>query len=237
MDYVYICRPGENEELRYSIRSVFKYATDPRVVLFGNKPSWYAGEFVPIREGRSKFDNIHNAVNEIANSDLVSDNFVLMNDDFYLLKPFDGLTVYHGGSLEEKIERYSSVAKSLSYIKSLQKTLSKLKLIGIDSPLDYDIHVPFPMNKQKLQETIKMKTLYRSTYGNLANVGGKQISDVKVYGNHPMQQLSFDYTNNDAEFISSLDVSFQQILNDILINLFDQASPVEAAANVSGKAS
>jgi hypothetical protein len=236
VDYVYICRPGDNEELRYSIRSVFKYATNPRVIVFGGRPSWYSGEYVAIKEQKSKFNNIHNAVYEIAHSDLVSENFVLMNDDFYLLKPFDGVTTYHGGSLQNKIDKYKMFCTNLRYANMLQATHDKLRLQGIEEPIDYDMHVPFPMVKSKLQETVKYKTLYRSTYGNLADVGGIEINDVKVYKNGPMTEMSFDYLNNDSLFISSLDGSFELILNDLLREEFPYASPLESDAKVSGNA-
>ena len=232
MDYVYICRKGENEELRYSIRSVFKYAKDPRIILFGNKPSWYTGEFIPIRESKTKFSNIYDAMVKISESDLVGEKFVLMNDDFFLLEPFDPVSVYHGGLLADKIYKYKKLSRNLVYVNMLQQTYTKLINIGIDNPLDYDIHVPFPMFKSKLKETIKHKTLYRSTYGNLANVGGIEIKDVKVYHSGPMKAQSFDYANTGAKFISSLDDSFQTIFNDLLKDRLPYASPVERAANV-----
>jgi hypothetical protein len=216
---------------------VYKYTDNPRIIVFGHKPSWYSGEYIPIREGNSKFANIHNAVTKISQSETVSNNFVLMNDDFYLLQPYNGTDIYHGGLLIEKIAEYKRLCKNLAYVQMLQKTYDKLVAIGIESPLDYDIHVPFPMNKLSLQQTIQNKTLYRSTYGNLCNLGGTEIKDVKVYSSGSLVEKSFDYTNNPSAFISSLDESFDKLLNDLLKEEFTYASPVESAAKVFGNAS
>jgi len=230
MDYVYICRKGENEELRYSIRSVYSYTSNPRIVLFGHKPSWYTGEYVPISEGRSKFTNIHNAVAKISQSEKISNSFVLMNDDFFLLKNFDDTAIYNGGMLKDKIKIYKSLSTNLAYVNMLEKTYSGLQNLGIKNPIDYDIHVPFRMEKNILKETIKHKTLYRSTYGNLANIGGICIEDVKVYDHGPKIQISFDYVNKEMPFISTLDGSFDNVYNSLLRDRFPNPSPVEAKA-------
>jgi hypothetical protein len=100
MDYVYICRKGENEELRYSIRSVVKNTNCRNVWVIGYKPSWYNGNFVDFPDIATKFNNIINCTKAITDVGAISDDFVLMNDDFFFLKYRNSMPVYHGGPLK-----------------------------------------------------------------------------------------------------------------------------------------
>ena len=46
MDIVYNCRPGkQNEELRYSIRSVMENLPHDNLWVVGGKPEWYTGNY------------------------------------------------------------------------------------------------------------------------------------------------------------------------------------------------
>ena len=103
MDIVYVCRPGENEELRYSIRSISNNLKYGNLWVVGYKPSWYIGNFLPIKDIGSKFNNIKNCLEVVSESQEISEDFVFMNDDFFLLQELDELQTYHGGLLLDKI--------------------------------------------------------------------------------------------------------------------------------------
>jgi len=227
MDYVYICRSGDNEELRYSIRSVVSYANYNKIWVIGHKPDWYIGDYVSVQDVGGKFHNIANCTKAITEVEEISDDFVLMNDDFFFLKPVGDMPIYHGGLLREKANSYLELG-SKRYGTLLLRTCNSLVHLGIRNPIDYDVHLPMPMNKQKLKESINKAYFPRSTYGNLNNIGGTHIDDVKSYSsNSPLSQRSYDFKSGDLPFVSTEDDSFQEIYENILKEMFPTPSQYE----------
>lgn len=227
MDYVYVCRAGTNEELRYSIRSVLQNTPAENVWVIGGKPKWYNGNFVEVKDGHNKFDNIKNCIATISKTDEISDDFVLMNDDFFIVKEIDAMPNYHGGYLQDKVNEYTKLNPGSYYTKLLDKTLKYLQKIGYQNPIDYDIHTPMIMNKDNLSIAVQKPHSIRSVYGNMFDIGGTKITDVKVYHNGRLLNRSYNYINNDFEFVSSTDTSFNQLYKDLLKDLFPNPSKYE----------
>jgi len=147
MDFVYVSKQGDNEELRYSIRSVRKNFLESNVWLVGGKPDWYNGNFIPVENISSKFNNIRNCIKQAALSKEISDDFILMNDDFFIIKEIDSMPVLHGGLLQDRISRYVEATGGNRYATLLSLTNLNLKRQGIKHALDYDIHVPIQLKK------------------------------------------------------------------------------------------
>ena len=221
MDYVYICRSGDNDELRYSLRSIEENMPDGRVWVVGHRPWGYIGDFIPVEDIGGKFDIITNCIKVVSENNEISDNFVLMNDDFFALKKLDRMPILHGGSLKDKIERYKEQMMASKYIKLLELTYKQLIANNIKDPIDYDIHVPMVMNKEKLRQAINIAYFPRSAYGNFANVGGTKIKDVKIYGSSKINQ------NNDIDFISTEDRSFISLKDNVLAKKFSKTGKLE----------
>lgn len=221
MDLVYICRNGDNEELRYSIRSAVKNLPHDKIWVVGGKPDWYTGNFISIPDvSLNKFENILDCTKAIISVDGISDNFILMNDDFFFIKPITEMPAYHGGFLRDKIDKYIELGAG-RYANLLLRTYKALIKQGIKNPLDYDIHVPMPMNKQKLCESINKAYFPRSGYGNIHSIGGTLIKDVKAYFlRSPLYPNSYDYTQDDVSFVSTEDNSFDYVYNAILKDMF-----------------
>ena len=152
MDYVYVCRSGPNEELRYSIRSVIKNMPEGNIWLIGGKPDWYNGNFIPMKNVGDKFDTINNCLFNVSKISEISDDFVFMNDDFFVMHPVDFMINFHGGALENRIDIHRQASPVARYTRMLQKTQEILKLAGIRIPLDFDLHMPMIFNKQKLSQ-------------------------------------------------------------------------------------
>jgi hypothetical protein len=227
MDYVYICRKGDNEELRYSIRSVVAHASCSNIWLVGYKPDWYRGDFVSLPDTSTKFNNIINCTKAITDVGAISNDFVLMNDDFFFLKDVGIVPTYHGGLLRDKIDKYIELG-SRRYATLLSRTYNNLTRQGIKDPLDYDIHVPMPMKKQKLRESVKKAYFPRSGYGNVHKVGGTYIQDVKAYAaKNPLRPNSYDFKNGDMPFVSTEDGSFQEVYEEVLKDMFTEPSRFE----------
>jgi hypothetical protein len=236
MDVVWVCRNGPNEELRYSIRSVVANMPHNDILVVGGKPDWYTGPFLPVetyvnnRLSTNKYANTKNNIQHIVDSNKVSDEFIFMNDDFYIMKPLDKLQYYHGGWFEDKIKTFSLYAPTASYTNMLRRTKSVLDGLGIKDPLDYTLHIPVLYHKNKLAQTLPYDGSTRTLYGNIHKVGGRRMDDVKV---HPKRKSGwapepFDYTNNDTPFLSTCDSVFQSVKNNLLGKVFTKPSKYES---------
>lgn len=210
MDYAYITRGGQNEELRYSIRSVEKFMPAGEVYLFGEKPNWYIGKYTRVLQRGHKYDNARKNLKQICVNDEISDTFVLMNDDFFAIEDVPEIQTYHGGLLKHKIETYQHIRGRGAYTRLLEKTYKGLRRMGIEEPLDYELHVPMIMTKSGLESVLETDMLWRSSYGNINQVGGTRIFDVKVYHDYP-------YTHqNECPYLSSSDESFAYVYKKYL---------------------
>ncbi len=210
MDIVYICRKGENEELRYSIRSVVKNLPESRIWVVGYKPSWYTGDFISIQDKSDKFTNIRMALKAACNTANISDDFVFMHDDIYITTPTEELKPMYVSTLKARISSHAPERRHSTYYRKLADVTRHLVSLGYDDPLNYEVHVPMPMNKQKLITIIDQRYLERSMYGNMFVTDAIQIPhDVKNYdGLNRISNISYDYVNGDLPFVSSHDVSF-----------------------------
>lgn len=226
MNFVYLCRSGENEELRYSIRSIYKNIESPKIWVVGGKPDWYCGNYIKVDQNHTKHVNVRNNFRKIVNSKSIPDNFVLMNDDFFIMKPINNIPILHGGRLEDKVNLFKQNNPKSSYTVMLSDTYKKLILLGISEPLDYAIHVPMTINKDLLSNCIYPSLSIRTMYGNLNNIGGKETLDVKIYEKEKWIDGP-DYLNNDNIFLSTNDKSFNILPKNILIDIFNQKSILE----------
>lgn len=225
MNFVYLCRDGDNEELRYSIRSLYRNIKNPIIWVVGGKPDWYIGNYIKVNQNKTKHVNVRNNLNKIISSKDIEDNFILMNDDFFIMKPMLDIPYFHGGLLINKVKKFKTNAKTSSYTKMLSDTYDTLIKKQIQDPLDYAIHVPMKMNKENLSKVIYPALSVRTMYGNLYNVGGTPIEDVKIHLNRPWAE-SFDYKKN-TKFLSTNDQSFNKLYEEIFKNKFIDKSPLE----------
>jgi hypothetical protein len=210
MQFVYLCRSGSNEELKYSIRSLVKHFPNPDIVVVGGKPDWYIGEHISVQQNKTKHQNVINSLYSICSSEKINETFVLMNDDFFITRDISEIPVFHGGLLKDKVLFYQENADTSNYTKILIDTQFILQKQKIENPLDYAIHVPMTMEKKKLLKILKPMTSFRILYGNLYSVGGTKIPDVKFYNGGPLWAKSYMPESNEIPFLSTNDQSFQK---------------------------
>jgi len=220
MDYVYICRSGDNEELRFSLRSVLKNTDCKNVWVVGGKPDWYIGNYIKVEDFGNKFDNITNCYKAISISDQISEDFVLMNDDFYILQQTKEIPLFYDGTLTDKIDSHMSKYGMSSYARVLVRAKKELMEAGISDPLCYDVHTPMMFNKTMLSYLNHSNNAPRSTYGNMYNLGGIEVKDVKIYYKDKDKDIS------SLSFLSTEDDSFKLILNK-LISMFPDKTVLE----------
>jgi hypothetical protein len=229
MDFVYICKDGDNEELRYSIRSVAESFPDSNIWVVGGKPNWYVGNYIEVNQIHSKYKNAVENLKKICSSSEISNNFILMNDDFYIIKKINNIETFHGGYLLNKINLYQKINGNSNYTRKLAATYKRLKALNINDPLDYELHVPMIMEKEKLQEVLKNNDqfLWRSIYGNMFTVGGLEMQDVKVYTTGPLVLKSYNLDIDNHTYLSSSDSSFNIIWKKILKVQFKEKTKFE----------
>ena len=213
MNFVYICKDGDNEELKYSIRSVVQNCPVTDVFVVGGKPDWYTGNYILVNQKYSKYKNAFINFKTIANNNEIPDDFILMNDDFFIVKPITKIISYYNGTLQNKIDAYEQVLGRSSYVNRLKMTQDRLIQNKINDPLNYELHVPMKMSKDKFDKVLNMNHnfLYRSIYGNIYDEEKEEMVDVKVYQSENFGELSYNYLNNKYPFLSTESSSFLQL--------------------------
>jgi hypothetical protein len=227
MDYVYTCRSGDNEELRYSIRSLVKNLPEVNVWIVGDAPSWYTGSIVRVDRLNQKYKTVRNNLDVLSKTDEINEQFVLMNDDFFVTRPMDSIEVWHGGSLLERYNRRLDLEGYSTYAKYLIDTYNTISHFGIEDPLYYELHTPLPMTKLSLSHAVTKPGLWRSITANANAIGGKQMEDVKVYAAGTM--MSRAHREQDTStYLSTDDGSFEKLYKERLRDEFPEPSLYES---------
>ena len=194
LDVVYFIKESEhNEEFRYSLRSICKNMQFKRVWVFGGCPRSIVPD-VRIRveqEGITKWDKVHAMFKLACENKELSDNFILFNDDFFIMKPTDKIETIHRGLLEDHVKVLGK-GEYADMLSGISDELKRRKL----TTYSYELHTPFIFNKKKLLKLLNDNPDLRCTrtmYGNTYKIGGKRASDVKIFSSNP----PFDYMNSD----------------------------------------
>jgi hypothetical protein len=186
--YVYKKTSDKGQELRYSLRSLENVTNwNGEVFICGDKEGWLNDGVQMIEDfkrSHMKHQDVNNKRRAIAECKRLADDYIYMNDDFIITKPVE-IEPLHQGELPE------TPPKINHWHKIKLRTRDYLVSQGIKKPLDYDIHVPMILNKQKVLqildicETVDPQKPYafRSLYGNIHNIGGKFYKDRKTQSN------------------------------------------------------
>jgi len=188
MDIVYPLGGGSiyrNMELRFSLRSL-QFVDHDKVFIIGQMPlRWLQRvEFIKLPDiKKQKQRSVIKKLLFICQPESpVSEDFILMNDDFYFLERQE-IKLYKGFmDLEELRNKYPTS----SYGRALQTTIEFLKFKKLQLT-DYEIHYPFVFNKTKFRDLFNQINLdagpmvYRSIYGNHYKLPAEPIEDFKIY--------------------------------------------------------
>ena len=160
----------------------------------------------------------------------LSENFILMNDDFFILKPIKDpiseLNLCRGTIQEVLIELRKRNGDDTPYTVSMAQTQIFLQDLGYKEPLSYELHTPMVINKNSFLSIFSLPHIdsisaghQRSIYGNLFLKNSKKIKDVKVYKN-------FQTDNTNETFLSTEDNSWPMV-KPYIDRLFPNKSPYE----------
>lgn len=228
MDVVYVVRDGDrNEELRYSLRSLKNIPHD-KVFVVGYTPKWVTG-VTSINRDQMRYTKYQNSTANVlaaALNPMVSDDFILMNDDFFFLRPMKEVPIYHRGRVLDVIEEYKARPKAnKEYLDGMIATYELCKAWFSNDPLSYELHIPMVFNKQKFLDMWgagkHIHPLHKRTlYGNMWNIGGEKMADTKI---------TFRKREaNASEFLSTDDASFATLGQQKQLNkLFPNKSEYE----------
>lgn len=206
MDAVYLFRDcGDDSELRHSLRSLANLGQVDRVVVSGTHPDWLAGDVVrvaPSVHPPGKFLDAWANLVAAVEDPRVSDEFVLMNDDFFVLRPVDDLPVLARCTWPEW---RPTISRGLMRRRA---TADALALLDVDPVAAYEGHRPLLIDKRIMRQVIPAvdaqkqavaPVWVRTVYGNAAHGGaGRLAGDAKIYSHKLVP-------GDDDDFVSTSD--------------------------------
>lgn len=182
-DAVYICRSGDdNEELRYSLRSLVNIPHG-RVFLVGDGPSWVKDvEKIIVPRKRDKQDTAEENLRVALTTPQISDPFLLMNDDFFIMQPLEKIPVWDMGDLKWVISDHAESR----YRTAMERTYQKLLDLGAIAPVSFELHMPMLIEKVGMLLALSLGqgihgVHNRTLYGNLMGLESEYHPDMKVY--------------------------------------------------------
>lgn len=207
MDLVYTVRHGSNAELRYSLRSVAANLPHDRVWIVGHVEPWLT-DIRPVETRQGGVDKpaqvCRNWQTFVDRPDCPAE-FVIMNDDFFVMQPVDVLPVWHRGPLAEQ----AAAGPRSPYLDGLDRTARMLRAAGVAEPLSYELHIPMLVDRAGWRVALREKhrdprLAPRSLYANFADLPSAELhADVKV--STRAQKIP------DGPFMSTTDFAFQQL--------------------------
>lgn len=206
-DIIYVLKNDvEPGEIKYSLRSLVNFPHG-RVWFCGGQPFGLTPDVrMPYKQlGATKWEKVSYTLRKVFSTDELSEDVWLFNDDFFVLKPVKEMDPIYNGTLTQHcdyVERRHGGHPS-AYTSELRNCARVLLEKGYGEK-NYAVHIPILINRKKGLEVLDMfptVPMFRSLYGNIANIGGVRGSDVKI-ANHT------DIPNEDATFLSTSDSSF-----------------------------
>lgn len=202
MHLIYLVRKGEfNDTLRYSLRSIAKNWKDVHITILGYKPRWIKNvDNIRTIQKKRIPSNAFYALRDSLSRINYADSFILMNDDFFLMRPIGPYRHISHWSL-----KYGLTFKDLknkpgwtagTYRNLLDNTIEFLNDQGIKYPISYDrIHIPMHVYRDSMLDILNKTStpvLHRSAYGNLsdANIPRSYGVDAKM-----RKRRGVDYTS------------------------------------------
>ena len=221
-----------SRELEWSIKSL-KNVEHGEVYVIGLKPDYEVpATFIsPQRNhwsGLSPYNDVINKILQACNLD-ISDDFLYMNDDLFILDAYNG-TTYDRGDLLDHING----RRPDSYTTALRNTLQWLRKNNYPTK-DFETHTPIVFNRDKMKQLIDRilpringghNVLIRSLYGNVYGVDSEYMeNDTKNPQNYIGRTI---LSTNENTFIGKIG---QYIMCTLSGMPYDQRR-IKIAANI-----
>lgn len=173
-------------ELRYCLRSIEKHLKGyGDIFLIGHKPNWVKNIIhIPATDGDKIYEKEKNIFNKImlaVNDERVTDDFLFMNDDHYLMHDYEakGFPYYYHGTGAEQINKRTD-----PYSTTLKNTYPHA--LGAFIASYWDIHCPILYNKEGVRLiaeedwTKKWGYCIKTLYCEEMEIEGIEYPDLKI---------------------------------------------------------
>lgn len=222
-DIVYFAAGKDNEELRYSIRSVCKnFKSFNKLWIIGSKPDYINPDgYIEMYLNGNKYQNVREAIITALKDPRISDNFWLFNDDFFVMKKIKEDPCYFDESLFAWCGKI--IYRNNGFSDYTVKMFNEIRLLK-ENDLDvknFEVHIPMLINKEKalkMHEKYNTIPAFRSTYGNIYySDTAKQHKDCKNI-------KDFKY----KDYLSTTEFSFNSSsIGEYIKNKFKEPSKYE----------
>lgn len=233
-DIVYVVgAEARNDPLHYSLRSLANLPHH-RVWIAGYQPDWVQGvTHIPVIQGRGKHANTW--ANWRAIAEHGPEDFLLFNDDFFVMAPTREVPVWHRGGLDKAIAGYLNTPALVNWRRRAEAARTGLVQLGRNrAELNwFELHTPMPMNRTLLRAALAdldrvrdRAHLYyakRTWYGNHAGIGGTERSDCKTPHTSGKHLTEARFT----PFLSTSDRSWRGAAGDLVRATFTTPGPYE----------
>lgn len=195
IDVVYILGDEsrwDDREIFYSVRSVEKHLKNYRkIFIVGRKPIFFGPNVIEIPYQDifgNKARNIMAKIRRAATDTRVTGEFILMNDDYFLLEDVDATTYpyYYKNTLQKSVDINCNNG---DYLPHLQATLKLMQAHNLPTK-NFDSHYLIRYNKAKFRAVcdkydwaVSHGFIMRSVYCNTLGIEGIWREDCKI--NHP----------------------------------------------------
>ena len=228
-DLVLYVRGGENEELRYALRSWCQNLKFRKLCVVGGPiPLWLRPDiYIPNPKRwpvmRQCYENLLLATKDKR----VAEDIIVVMDDVFVMKPAGSWEInYNRGTLGEQYKKSVSRSGTTGYNQLVRSTDIFLRHL-YEEPLSFEGHSPFRCKKTLLRETLEKigekkcsQLLWRSVYGNTREIPTEYRKDLKV----PERN---DFWPTDAPVISTTERSFRGRVGVMLQDRFQRRSKYE----------
>ena len=231
MDLVYLYKHppyGGDIELRYSLRSAEKFLDFDEVYIVGDRPEFLQGlnhiEF--IEPGADRHRNSSNKIFKVADTLEISENFIFMNDDFFLLtemRPVPNYTI--------SIDHWFKTYYSLSWRQT--RMLKTMELLSRNIEV-FEVHAPMILNKTNILKLVNkyqlpQGSMFRTLYGNeYADETVKLPKDYKATDDLSLQKM----LKEEPPFFSTSD---ELVVTPLSKKILQELYPVPSRYEKSGQ--
>ncbi len=201
MDVVYLLDTRKQSKILPLSIKTLKNIRHRNIFIVGKKPRGVEAEEIHFEDQQVlPIENTREKLRAIIEDERVSDDFILMNDDFLILQEYEYIPYYHQGAIKEKAVIVNDYWRQP--VKQLYKKFPQGKM--------FNVHFPIVYNKKKLARILNQaKGSIRTYYCNYYNIKGEQTEDYKTYQKSDIKKYK------DAPFLSTTDTVEHTRLRDL----------------------
>lgn len=226
------------EELRYSLRSIHAHAQGlyGRVWIATREglPSWLTGVHrLDAGDGGGKTHDIRSKIAAACANREVSQTFLLMCDDFYLVEPVTEWAAFHMGPTSEYVQRLlARTDTARGWLRCVTDTADWMAEQGYGDILARQGHRPLLWDKTRLADALNAYPTDRKLDVNglydIAGAGGIGTRGMNSKVRMDDAEFHEKTTNRDIPWLSSNNGSFTHgLIGEHIRDMFPDPSPFE----------